>query len=322
MLSILAPKSDWEKPSTLYAFLSSPIAFTARTIYYTSLSLQRQSPAPAHPIRIVCLSDTHTQIPEHVPDGDLLIHAGDMCTLGDVTELQAQIHWLNSLPHKHKVVISGNHDAYLDPRSRQTLPRSKQGGKLDWGDLHYLQHSEVILKFPEHGARRLKVYGAPQVPIDGPEHAFRYKKGQDAWTETVPSDIDILITHTPPRWHKDMPIGLGCEWLLKEMWRVKPRLAVFGHIHANPGQETVLWDDCQRLYENICTRSSEGLVVGLLNPWNWVDLIMLYLKSLRNLAWSRLWGGEASGRTSVMVNAALMSQQTGKLVRGPQTIVI
>jgi len=327
MLSRLAPKSDWDKPSPVYAFLTSPIAFAARTMYYTSLALQvKPEPAIPHSIRVICLSDTHTQIPAKVPLGDLLIHAGDMCNFGDVTELQAQIDWLKSLPHKHKVVISGNHDVYLDPRSRRTLPHAnKQFGTLDWGNIHYLLHHEVTLTFPEHGGRRLKVYGAPQVPIpkapEGPEHAFRYDRGDDAWSETVPSGVDILITHTPPRWHKDLPVGLGCEWLLKEIWRVRPRLHVFGHIHADPGAETVLWDTCQVGYERICMRCSKGLLAGLLNPPNWIDLTLLCLRSLRNLAWSRLWGGETS-EASTMVNAALMSQETGKLVREPQVIVI
>jgi len=248
-----------------------------------------------------------------------------MCNVGDVTELQAQIDWLKSLPHKHKVVIGGNHDHYLDPRSRHTLPHHKQLGNLDWGNIHYLLHSEVTLTFPEHGNRRLKVYGAPQVPISkvlsGPEHAFRYDRDQDAWSETVPSDVDILITHTPPKWHKDLPIGLGCEWLLKELWRVRPRLHVFGHIHADPGDEPVLWDNCQKGYERICSRCSSGLLAGMLNPLNWIDLMTLCLRSLRSLVWSRLWGGEVSG-ASIMVNAALMSQETGKLVQKPRVIVM
>lgn len=271
------------------------------------------------------MSDTHTQIPAEVPLGDLLIHAGDMCNVGDVTELQAQIDWLKSLPHKYKVVMGGNHDAYLDPRSRRTLPHDKQSGTLEWGDIHYLLHSEVTLTFPEHGSRRLKVYGAPQVPIpqalQSPDHAFRYDRGQDAWSDTIPSDVDIVITHTPPKWHKDLPIGLGCEWLLKEVWRARPRLHIFGHIHADPGVETVLWDSVQVGYERICMRCSEGLLAGLLNPVNWIDLTILCLRSLKNLAWSRLWGGEAAG-ASTMVNAALMSQETGKLAREPQVIMI
>lgn len=320
MLSLFAPKSEWHAPSPLYALLSSPVAFTATSIYYASLALQRLPSQPTHPITIVCISDTHTQIPDEVPDGDVLIHAGDMCNTGDVVELQTQIDWLRSLPHQHKIVIAGNHDAFLDPRSRQTLHVDQRHGKLDFGDLQYLQHGDVELVFPAQGGRRLRVYGAPQVPIDGPEHAFRYERGLDAWSETIPDDIDILITHTPPKYHRDLPAALGCEWLLKETWRVRPRLHVCGHIHAGSGVETVRWDDCQKVYERIRHRASRGWTGGVLNALNWLDLGLLYMMSLRNVIWSLVWGGETQG--GLLVNAALTSQETGRLEQKPQVVTI
>lgn len=45
------------------------------------------------PITAVCLSDTHNlQIPD-VPEGDLLIHAGDLTSSGTAEELQRQLNW-------------------------------------------------------------------------------------------------------------------------------------------------------------------------------------------------------------------------------------
>jgi predicted phosphohydrolase len=320
MLSLVGPKSEWDKPALLYTFLSSPVAFAATRIYHTSLGLRRLPAPPDNPITVVSLSDTHTQIPEMVPEGDVLIHAGDMCNVGNIEELQTQIDWLRSLPHKYKVVIAGNHDAILDPRSRQLLPMGQKAGNIDWGDLLYLQHGDVVLSFSDKGDRQLKVYGAPQVPIDGPEHAFRYDREQDAWTETVPADVDILITHTPPRFHHDLPSGLGCIYLLKEVWRVKPKLHIFGHIHADPGLERVYWDDCQRTYERIRVRCTKAWCGGVFNPLNMLDMTVLCFTSLSSLASSLVWRGD--DRCSMMVNAALMSQETGKLVRKPRVVMI
>jgi predicted phosphodiesterase len=59
-------------------------------------------------IRIVCTSDTHNEDPsEHVPDGDVFIHAGDMTNHGTFEELEKAYQWIKNLPHKLKIVISG-----------------------------------------------------------------------------------------------------------------------------------------------------------------------------------------------------------------------
>ncbi|EHA56870.1 Ser/Thr protein phosphatase [Pyricularia oryzae 70-15] len=64
--------------------------------------------------------------------------------------------------------------------------------------------------------------------------------------DAIPLSTDIIVTHTPPRRHCD-GIGthrgsLGCEALRRALWRVRPRLAVCGHVHEARGAETVRWD--------------------------------------------------------------------------------
>ena len=61
----------------------------------------------SRPINVVCISDTHNQQPD-LPDGDLLLHAGDLTQDGSFDELQAQLDWLNGQRHRCKVVIAGN----------------------------------------------------------------------------------------------------------------------------------------------------------------------------------------------------------------------
>lgn len=61
---------------------------------------------PPHPgqgwTRFVCISDTHSKrFP--LPEGDVLIHAGDLCSWGAVTHLQVTLDWLVSLPHPTKM---------------------------------------------------------------------------------------------------------------------------------------------------------------------------------------------------------------------------
>lgn len=322
-MSLFAPPSPFEPPSLIYLFLSSPPKFILRIIYRL-LTFLRSPPAltrTAGRIRIVCISDTHCKIPSHIPDGDLLIHAGDLTNAGTPNELQAQIDFLASLPHPHKLAIAGNHDTFLDPRSRSTLDDSvlKQD-ELKWGKIHYLQHSSVTLSFPHCHNRKLRVYGAPQIPAcGGPEFAFQYPRGTDAWSNTVPEDTDVLVTHTPPKSHLDLPVGLGCEHLLAEIWRVRPRLHVFGHVHAGRGREVVRWDEAQQSYESGCSRA-DGLIRSTFNPALWIDVIKVAWFGVSSLLWENVWGGAA--RASWLVNSSVMYINTGRLDNPAQVVEI
>lgn len=66
-------------------------------------------------IKFVCISDTHNvDFVHEIPDGDVLIHSGDFTKRGYQEELEHFIKLLDSLPHKIKIVIAGNHDMSLD----------------------------------------------------------------------------------------------------------------------------------------------------------------------------------------------------------------
>ncbi|KAF2145063.1 uncharacterized protein K452DRAFT_284451 [Aplosporella prunicola CBS 121167] len=327
MLGFLFLNPSPFEPSCIIAlFLRTPLK-CAVYFLYRFLTALRSPPSPyTHPVRVVCLSDTHT-LTQPIPDGDVLVHAGDLANAGDLSELQAQIDWLNSLPHPHKVVIAGNHDTYLDPRSRRTLSDEQRHRELRWGNIHYLQHSSVILRIPNPVGpskyRSLKVHGAPQIPqCGGPEFAFQYPRGRDAWTETIPKDVDVLVTHTPPRYHLDLPLptGLGDEYLMREVWRVRPQLHVFGHVHVAAGREVNWWDDGQAAYERALSRPVGCLTRGLLDIAMWIDLAMVLFWGVRNVIWDRVWGGE--GRSTILVNAGLMRGNSGRLGNKVQVVEI
>ncbi|KAF2263800.1 Metallo-dependent phosphatase [Lojkania enalia] len=311
-----------------HLLFQAPVKLLLYNLYHF-FNFLRSSPTPSKPpIRVVCISDTHNQIPDDIPPGDILIHAGDLTNNGSVAEIQKQVDFLNSLPHKEIVVISGNHDTYLDPRTRPSLSEHQRSGSIDWKRVHYLQHRRLSLTLPIDPSpsdsdrarllsskhRRIRIYGAPQIPACGPMsvHAFQYERGRDAWSETVPEDTDILITHTPPKYHLDlpMPAGMGCEHLLKEVKRVKPILHVFGHVHWSAGQMVVWWEGSHEAYEKGMSIQSRW-THGLLNPWLWWNVVRVGYRGLRGLIWDRIWGGQ--GPRTVMVNAAQMMGNTGKI---------
>ncbi|KAF2274111.1 Metallo-dependent phosphatase [Westerdykella ornata] len=329
------------EPTPLPALLLRHPAKLVLYYSYRFLNSLRSQPLPSEPrLRIVCISDTHNGISEDVPSGDILVHAGDMTNVGSISEIQRQVDWLASLPHKEIVVISGNHDTYLDPRTRPSLSEDQRKGSVDWKRVHYLQHRRLslavsvgpsgtesersrLLSSAAPRSRRVCVYGAPQIPACGPMsvHAFQYERGTDAWTETVPNDTDILVTHTPPKYHRDLPLpsGMGCEHLMAEVKRVKPALHVFGHVHWGAGQETVRWDGCHDAYVDGMSVTT-GWTGGLLSPRLLASIVRVWYRGLRGLIWDRVWGGLAP--CTRLVNAAQMYGNTGKLGNRVQVVEI
>ena len=78
-------------------------------------------------VRLVLLSDTHgLHWKISIPDGDVLVHAGDFRGEGEAVEARSFGAFLRGLPHPNKAVISGNHDRSLeaDPSlGPEVLPR-------------------------------------------------------------------------------------------------------------------------------------------------------------------------------------------------------
>ena len=320
MLLVNPPTSPFEPPSLLYRLLPSPLILLVQCIYHLLLLLRGPASlvsSPSSPVRLVCISDTHTKNVE-IPDGDVLVHAGDMANRGTATEIQNQLDWLASLPHRHKVVVAGNHDSFLDPRSRHPFDKKR---RVDFRGVHYLQHSSVTLTFHKATNRQLVLYGAPQIPkCGGKDFAFQYPREQDAWSDTVPPAVDVLITHTPPRHHLDLPHGMGCKFLLKEVWRVKPKVHVFGHVHAGHGAEDCFWDEAQAAYERVCAREHAGLLMDCLDPIAWLDVLRVTWHGVQGILWSRVWRGD--GRGTRMINASLAYRGTGELKNPPQVVDI
>jgi Icc-related predicted phosphoesterase len=178
-------------------------------------------------MKIICISDTHNLHKNlKVPDGDMLIHAGDMTCVGGIDEIKEFNEWLGTLPHRHKIVIAGNHDLYFEEEPAKA--------KMLITNAVYLEDSGVTIE-------GIKIWGSPISP-SYQNWAFNRERGEEIkehW-DMIPEDTDILITHCPPFGILDFdPEGRpkGCEELLKIVQqRVKPLLHVFGHLHDAHGQ--------------------------------------------------------------------------------------
>ena len=140
--------------------------------------------------------------------------------------------------------------------------------------------------------------------------AFQYPDVQTVWPNMVPQDTDILLTHGPPEDHLDE--GKGCPQLLKEIWWARPRLVVFGHIHAGHGVEHLQYDGILGVYDGVMA-GDRGLLIVFLMACRWVG--------------ERLWSAlsrrkekRGTPRGTTLVNAAVVAGWNNK-VQQPAVII-
>jgi hypothetical protein len=221
------------------------------------------------PMRIVAVADTHLFHRElDVPDGDVFVHAGDMCRGGELDELREAAAWLAGLPHRHKIVIAGNHDWALAPCARPASPRElcracMARGQACPGDpaparalfegMTYLEDTGAMID-------GVRFWGSPWQPAFH-DWAFNLPRGGPiaaVWRK-IPPAIDVLVTHGPPVGVGDRsPVGgrAGCADLrsrIAELAPHSPRLHLFGHIHQDGGA----WRQGATLFANVTTWECE-----------------------------------------------------------------
>lgn len=79
-------------------------------------------------LKLVCISDTHGMHQNlKIPDGDVLIHAGDITMKGEKYQMLDFDSWLGSLPHKYKIVVCGNHDLCFEDKPQEARQWIKNG---------------------------------------------------------------------------------------------------------------------------------------------------------------------------------------------------
>ena len=190
-------------------------------------------------MRITVISDTHKkhkQITQDLPGGDILIHAGDISSMGYEYEIREFCKWFNGLHnYTHKVFIAGNHDWGF-----QDNPITIKEILDFYTNITYLQDDFVIIG--EDAQSIVKIYGSPWQPRFM-NWAFNADRGEDIqqYWDKIPNDTDILITHGPAFGYLDTVIGkgipLGCENLTDKIAEVKPKIHVCGHIHSGYGHK-------------------------------------------------------------------------------------
>lgn len=194
-------------------------------------------------LRIVAVADTHTFERDlgPLPEADVLVHAGDMLRFGTLEELEPVADWIRGEPHRHKIVVAGNHDWCFARPEERTAALEMLGD-----DVVYLEDEATEID-------GVIFHGSPWQP-EFFDWAFNLPRGQpleEKWA-LIPAKVDVLVTHGPPLGFGDRSAFAGrqgCADLMKAVRRVSPLLHLFGHIHEDGGA----WRDAETLIANVTT---------------------------------------------------------------------
>lgn len=179
-------------------------------------------------MKLALLSDTHGRHPRLTlpPHVDLIVHAGDFTKRGGERETIAFLDWLASFDAP-KVLVAGNHDRFAEaaPEAMDALCRAR--------DIRYLVHESTDVA-------GLRIFGSPWVPRFR-NMAFNLDRNAPlaAKWETLPRELDLLITHGPPHGTLDRIVlgrHVGCEALRDALVGRRVPVHVFGHIHEARGE--------------------------------------------------------------------------------------
>src|SRR6185503_4741486 len=137
---------------------------------------------------IDCIGCLHGNFPE-LPGGDLLIITGDITAAHHEYEFFEFLNWLRKQKYQEKIFISGNHDNFIKNTRR-----------------HARLFSDGIIYLCDWGAEfeGITIYGTPWTLNFEGQNPKCKAFGVDTEEEladrysTIPQDVDILVSHSPP----------------------------------------------------------------------------------------------------------------------------
>ena len=191
-------------------------------------------------MRIVATSDTHFPFNRDlIPDGDVLLHAGDLMYYGDPGEWVPRLESMEDQPHKSKIYVPGNHDYYpfhYRGIARSTMRREANTVLNDGYD-------GVISLGKGSGINMLAIPYVTGLP------GWAYNVEEDwleGWLRRISMsffDPTVVVSHSPP-WRIRDACGkenFGSTAMNKWFYGLKhkPKLWICGHIHDSYGQEEI-----------------------------------------------------------------------------------
>jgi|SRR5277367_2649726 len=195
---------------------------------------------------IDCISDLHGYYPT-LEGGDLLIVAGDLTARDTILEYKEFDLWLAKQKYKHKIIIAGNHDNFIQ-RVR------------DWNGFEEIKGG-IYLCDSGTEFEGFKIWGSPWTKrfegMNPKAMAFTVDTDDELaekWA-LIPEDTDILITHSPPKGMRDLisrKENVGSLSLVRRLTFLTPKLHVFGHVHEGYGEARFHIKNCAKSELKLC----------------------------------------------------------------------
>lgn len=184
-------------------------------------------------MKLVVISDTHRlQDSLSLPEGDVLIHCGDLTGRGGYDEFKRVGEWFfeQSIKFKHRIFIGGNHDFGLEYNSELILSHHFDP------DIIYLQDSGTTIN-------GVNFWGTPWTPTF---HNWAFMGSEIELADKfklIPTNTHVLITHGPAHRVLDkVQEGrrVGSTALKDRISKLDAlKHHVFGHIHESYGYQFV-----------------------------------------------------------------------------------
>lgn len=195
-------------------------------------------------MKIIAFSDSHNKhkalekelidLYSIYPDA-LLVHAGDCCYEGTITEGYDFLTWYGNLPFKNKILVPGNHD----------IPFEHSYYNFNYVELEEFAKTLniTILTNQFEIINGIKILANSMIPNLKSWAFFAEPEQRERFFEYIDQDADIIISHTPPYGVGDeAPRGygsfehVGCKYLKNYIERNNPKLVINGHIHEGYGE--------------------------------------------------------------------------------------
>lgn len=169
----------------------------------------------------VCNEQYHEDIASQLPGGHILIHTGNCTPTGhSTTDIRLFLDWFSSLPYEHKFLVPGDED-HLFNMAPDII--------WEWADfsgISVLSNTVHILEDSKF-RRPIKIYGS-------------LNEENSNWN-SIPGEVDILITHTPPYMVRDynslLNVNEGSSTLRHKVWMAAPRMHIFSKVYSSYGTD-------------------------------------------------------------------------------------
>jgi Icc-related predicted phosphoesterase len=172
--------------------------------------------------------------------------------------------YLQSLPHKIKIVIGGNHEIGFNNFTKEFIQQNVITNAI------YLQDESLQVNLPDK--RSLLFYGTPWTTSNNMGFSMSRSIISQKW-DKIPENTDVLITHLPPQGYLDLATGTtpdackicdipihrykrhwGCPKLTERTKHLcahgRLKVHLFGHVHEEWGKKEVDISGKKLLYCN------------------------------------------------------------------------